>query len=283
MGSELRKQLALGAAGEFWPQAPGTASGPPGRRVWAIHGHMADRIGVVPAVRGTACCHATCPPSSVEGAFDLPVGDVVLAVDAVGIDGKQHGDAVPSPPGDLGGCGPGIQPQGQGSVPQVVGAAGESGRGCHRPKGLGAGSVPGAAVAAFAEQAAASTAEQSAIRRGAVAAKMMAEHGDQDRWYGDGPDRSVRAVLEAALFVAGSGAGPRCRGAGRGSGQGQRPPAVSGQVAVGETQGDGFFRAQRAVVQAAEERREVRSDPGYGGEQGLGLPGGWLRLSGRWR
>jgi len=35
--------------------------------------------------------------SAVEGLFDLPVGDVVLAVDAVDVDGEQHGGAVPGP------------------------------------------------------------------------------------------------------------------------------------------------------------------------------------------
>jgi hypothetical protein len=57
--------------------------------------------------------------------------------------------------------------------------------------------------------------------------------------------------------MAGSGAGP-CLG-GEGHGPGQRPPAVAGQVAVGEAQDDGFFGAQRAVVQAAEERGRPQS------------------------
>ena len=102
---------------------------------------------------------------------------------------------------------------------------------------------------------------------------------------GDGPDRSLGLVLEATLLMAGSGAGPRLGGAGRGPGQGQRSPAAGGQVAVGQAQGDGFFGAQRAVVQAAEERRQSGTDPGHGGEQGLGLRGsshnvGELRVAG---
>jgi hypothetical protein len=36
-----------------------------------------------------------CLASGVEGMLDLPVGDVVLAVDAMGIDSQEHGDAVP--------------------------------------------------------------------------------------------------------------------------------------------------------------------------------------------
>src|ERR1700730_12070785 len=103
---------------------------------------MADRIGAVPAVRGTACYHAMCLASGVEGTLDLPVGDVVLAVDAVGVDGEQHGDAVPGPLRDLGGGGGGVQPEGQGGMPQVVRAAGEGGGSRRGPEGLAAGGVP---------------------------------------------------------------------------------------------------------------------------------------------
>jgi len=74
----------------------------------------------------------------MEGMLDLPVGDVVLALNAVDVSGEEHGDAVPGPLRDLGGGGPGVQPQGQGGVPQVVGAAGKSSGGCG-PEGLGAG------------------------------------------------------------------------------------------------------------------------------------------------
>ena len=73
----------------------------------------------------------------------------------------------------------------------------------------------------------------------------------------------TRAVLEATLLMAGSGASAYLGGAGRGPGQGQRPPAVAGQVAVGEAQDDGlFFGAQRAGVQAAEERRQSAEGSG---------------------
>lgn len=52
---------------------------------------------MVPAVRGTACFLVMCMAFGVEGSFDLQVGDVVLAVDAVGVDSAQHRDAVPGP------------------------------------------------------------------------------------------------------------------------------------------------------------------------------------------
>jgi hypothetical protein len=82
---------------------------------------MADRIGTVPAVHRTARCHAMCLAPGVEGMLDLPAGDVVLAINAVGVDGQQHGDAVHGSLRDLGGGRAGVHPEGQGGVPQVVG------------------------------------------------------------------------------------------------------------------------------------------------------------------
>jgi hypothetical protein len=60
-----------------------------------------------------------------EGLGDALVGGGGLAVDAVGVDLEQDRDAVPGAAGDLGGGHPGVQPQGDGGVPQVVGAAAE--------------------------------------------------------------------------------------------------------------------------------------------------------------
>jgi hypothetical protein len=55
----------------------------------------------------------------VKGVFDPLADGVVLAVGAVQVDLMQDTGAVPSPGGDLGGRAAGVQPQGQGSVPQV--------------------------------------------------------------------------------------------------------------------------------------------------------------------
>src|ERR1022692_2661562 len=121
------------------------------------------------------------------------------------------------------------------------GAAGQSGGSRRGPQSLAAGGVPGAAVTAFAKGTAAGAAEQAAVGCGAIAAEVVAEHVDQDGRDGDGPDRSFGSVLEATLLMSGSRAGPRPGGAGCGPGQGQRPPAVAGQVAVGQAQGDCFF------------------------------------------
>ncbi len=45
-----------------------------------------------------------------EDAADLLVEEVVVAVDAVGVDGEQDRDAVPGPGGDLGRVSSGVQP-----------------------------------------------------------------------------------------------------------------------------------------------------------------------------
>jgi hypothetical protein len=61
----------------------------------------------------------------VEGVADALVGGGGLAVDAVGVDLEQDGDAVAGAAGDLGGGHAGVQPQGHGGVAQVVGSAGQ--------------------------------------------------------------------------------------------------------------------------------------------------------------
>src|SRR5215475_4378317 len=86
------------------------AAGGPWRVARAVYGHMADGVGVAAAVRRTACFMAVCVVRGVQGAFDLVVGDVVLVVNAVGVDGEQGGDGVPGPAGDLGGWRAGVEP-----------------------------------------------------------------------------------------------------------------------------------------------------------------------------
>ena len=53
----------------------------------------------------------TRPRERLEDVVDLLVEEVVVAVDAVAVDGEQDRDAVPGPGGDLGGVSSGIQPQ----------------------------------------------------------------------------------------------------------------------------------------------------------------------------
>src|ERR1022692_1887095 len=95
----------------------------------------------------------------VEGAVDAGVGGVGLAVDAVGVDLEQDGDAVPGAAGDLGGGHPGIEPHGDGGVAEVVGAAGERGGLLGGGEHGGPGGVPDRAVRAVLEGAAAGGAE----------------------------------------------------------------------------------------------------------------------------
>ena len=60
----------------------------------------------------------------------------------------------------------------------------------------------------------------------------------------------------------GAGAGPGGAGAGAGGGEDDRAAAAGREDKVVAAQGDGFFGAQRRVVQAAEERGQLRPDPG---------------------
>jgi hypothetical protein len=62
-----------------------------------------------------------------EGVADALVGGGGLAVDAVGVDLEQDGDAVPGAAGDLGSGDPGVQPQRYRGVAQVIGSAGQRG------------------------------------------------------------------------------------------------------------------------------------------------------------
>ena len=71
----------------------------------------------------------------VKGVFDPLADGVVLAVGAVQLDLMQDTGAVPGTGGDFGGRTAGVQPQRQGGVPQVVGAAGERSGGHLRAEG----------------------------------------------------------------------------------------------------------------------------------------------------
>jgi hypothetical protein len=118
------------------------------------------------------------PRADAEGLLDSPAGDLVMAWYAVGVDGEQDSHAVPGAGGDLGRGSAGGQPQRQRRVPQIVGAQypvdGVLGwAGC-----CGAGLVPDPAVEAFAERAAAGTAGQPPVWRGAVCPQVPAEEGD---------------------------------------------------------------------------------------------------------
>ncbi len=62
--------------------------------------------------RGRTRLRASCAFDAVvvEGVADAPVGGGGLAVDAVGVDLEQDGDAVSGAAGDLGGGHAGVQP-----------------------------------------------------------------------------------------------------------------------------------------------------------------------------
>src|ERR1039457_7006838 len=193
----------------------------------------------------------------VEGVADALVGGGGLAVDAVGVDLEQDGDAVAGASGDFGGGDPGVEPQGYGGVPEVVGAAGR--RGCLLGGGErdGAGALPDFAPSGVVQRPASCGAEQAPFGAGAVAGDVGAEHADQDGRDGDAAGLAGGGVLEAAFLAAGTVVGPTGAGAGPGGGQVDPAPPAGGQDAVSLAQRDRLAGPQRSVVQAAEERFHV--------------------------
>src|SRR5208337_4104126 len=116
------------------------------------------------------------------------------------------------------------------------------------------------AIDRLAEHAPAGAAEEPPVRRGAVSTQVTAQCPHQYRRDGDDADSAVGPVLEAACFVWPAGASPGGAGARAGRGEDDRPTAVRREDEVLAAHGDGFLRAQRRVVQAAEERGKFRPD-----------------------
>jgi hypothetical protein len=198
----------------------------------------------------------------VQGAVGAGIGRLLLAGDRVRVDGVQDGEAVPGAGCCFLGCDARGEPQGQGGVPQVVGpAATGGGREAGAERG-GAGGVPGAAVGALAEDAAASPAEEPPVFCGAEFAEVVAQESDKAGRDGDGPAGARWTLLQAAVLVAGAIGGPGGGGARRGGVDDQQAPPGGRQVAAVLAQGDGFLGAQRRQVQAPEERGQLRPRPG---------------------
>ncbi len=156
---------------------------------------------------------------------------------------------------------------------EIVGAAGRRGGRPGREGRGGAGLVPDAAVEAFAERSAGGALEQPPVFGASVSLQVLAEEADKLRRDRDRPDRALRAEFEAARLAWRAVTGPGTRGAGKRRGQRELSPASRRQVAGIGVQGDGFGGAQRRVVQAAEERGQLRADPGDLGQDRLHLGG----------
>jgi len=95
-----------------------------------------------------------------------------------------------------------------------------------------------------------------------MVAEVVTEHGDQDGRDGDDADGAVGAVLEAGRLMRLAGVGPGAARARAGGAEDDRAAAAGREDEVIAAQRDGFFRAQRRVIQAAEERGQLR--PGAG-------------------
>src|SRR5215831_17282758 len=125
-------------------------------------------LSPVAAVCETTAKHGSGHAVTGQSLVDPVVPELLVAVDASGIDPQQDGDAMTGPPGDLGSGDARVEAEGDAAVPQIVGAA------CQRRCDLGsaergaAGLLPDPAVDALAEYRVTAAVEQSPIRRGAV-------------------------------------------------------------------------------------------------------------------
>jgi len=178
---------------------------------------------------------------------------------------------VPARAGDLGGRAAGVQPERRGRVPQIVGAAGQWGGRQGRAKRSLAGCMPDAAVDRLAEQAATGAEEQPPIQGGAELADVLPEQADQDWRDRDDPDGAGGAVFEPVRLMRPAIAGPSGGGARACTGENHLPAPVRGEGEMALAKRDGFFWAQRPVVQAGEERHQVRPHQGGLSQDGLDL------------
>ena len=111
------------------------------------YGWLCPIRALVPAVRLGLLCRASLGFTGIAGrVFDAPPGYLFLAVDALGVDLEQDGDAVSGPLGDLGGLYAPVEPCRDASVPEVVDALGQRGRVFGGSQGGTARFIPHAAV-----------------------------------------------------------------------------------------------------------------------------------------
>ena len=188
---------------------------------------------------------------------------------------QQNTHAVPGAGGDLGRRGTGGQPQRQRRMTKVVRAQAPTTRAGRVPR-RGAGLVPDPAVEAFAERATADTPEQPPICGAPMSLQVTEEETDKLGRDRDCPDGAFWAEFEAAQLAWRAVTGPGTRGPGKGHREGQLSPATRGKSAGIGPQRDGFGGARRGVVKAAEERGQLRADPGDLGQDRphLGRAGG---------
>jgi hypothetical protein len=150
------------------------------------------------------------------------VGGVGLPVDAVGVDLEQDGDAVPGAAGGLGRGYPGVEPQRDRRVAQVVGSAAKRGTLLGGGQGLLAGLGPDLVVAGVLEKAAPGGLEDPPVRGGAVPLDVGAEQADEFGRDRDGPRLVVGAVLQATFLPRGAvGSSPSLSSAGAGPPRGE--------------------------------------------------------------
>jgi hypothetical protein len=115
----------------------------------------------------------------VERVIDAVVPELLVTVDASGVDAEQYSDAMLGPPGDLGRRNASIQPQRHPVVPQVIGPPGQRRVHLDRSERPLARLLPDAAITAFAQHGTPCTARP--FRGGTKAVDVRAEQLDQLR------------------------------------------------------------------------------------------------------
>ncbi len=198
--------------------------------------------------------------AGAEGLLNVLAGDLAAAGYAVRVDGEQDTYAVPGAGSDLGGRRAGGQPQRQRGMAKVVGTACRLGA-FLAWDGRGTGLVPDPAVEAFAERAASGAPEQPPVCGASEGPQVPVQEADKLRGDRDRPAGAFRAEFEAARFAWRAVASPGTRRPGKRLRECQLSPAARGEGAGAGAQRDGFGGAQRRVVQAAEERGQLRADP----------------------
>jgi len=150
----------------------------------------------------------------------------------VGVDLEQNGDAVPGAAGDLGGGHPGIQPQRDRRVAQVIRTPTERGALLGGGQGLLAGLGPDLVVAGVLQDAAPRGLEDPPVRGRPVLLDVGAQQPHQFGRDGDGAGLVAGAVLQAALLPRGAVIGPGRARPGRRGGQDDPAPPLLRQVQV---------------------------------------------------
>ena len=178
----------------------------------AVRGESAGKFRPRPALRQ--------PRSAPTPRLDARLRDLILAIDALGVDPEEDIHTVPGPLGDLGGRDPGAQPSRYGRVAQVVRALGQrrgelgigkSGSTRRSPDPIGGAHAQGLYEGRWQRNAGATDSgdEQAAVGARRECLDVLAEDLDEfwGRWHGSRVAHTM--VLQLAVLVCLASRQPR--------------------------------------------------------------------------